>query len=108
MAGSIALSDNTTGPLYLLYSMLETAKEQYVQIVRVLFAAVFGFCISWIPHIVTGVLEFGFEISIPTVAQSIPDLFAFISAWINPIIYGIMNRAMRKEFVNILLCRKEG
>ena len=75
---------------------------------RVLFAAVFRFCISWIPHIATGVLEFGFEISIPTVAQSIPDLFAFISAWINPVIYGIMNRAMWKEFVNILLCRNEG
>ncbi len=83
-----------------------TIRAQEIKTCRVLFAAVFGFCISWIPSIVLTILEFGFEISIPTVARSIPMLFAFISAWINPIIYGVMNRAMRKEFQNILFCRK--
>ncbi len=81
-------------------------RAQEIKTCRVLFAAVFGFCISWIPFIASAVLHFGFGISIPTVAQSIRILFAFVSAWMNPKIYGFMNRAMRKEFQNILFCRK--
>ena len=73
---------------------------------RVLFVAVFGFCVSWMPGIVGHVLEFGFEISIPPALQWMPMFFACISAWINPIIYGVMNRAMRKEFKSILCCWK--
>ncbi|XP_078371335.1 histamine H2 receptor-like [Oculina patagonica] len=84
-----------------------TMRAQEIKTCRVLFAAVFGFCISWIPFIASAVLQFCFDISIPTTAKSIPVLFCFISAWINPIIYGVMNRAMRKEFQNILFCRKE-
>ena len=79
-------------------------RTQEIKTSRVLFVAVFGFCISWMPGIVLNVLEFGFEISIPSVLQSMPILFASISAWINPIIYGVMNRAMRKEFKKILCC----
>ena len=82
-------------------------RAQEIKICQVLFAAVFGFCTSWIPTITVTFLEFCFEMSIPTTAKSIPLLFSSLSAWINPIIYGVMNRAMRKEFQNILLCRKE-
>ncbi|XP_078371551.1 histamine H2 receptor-like [Oculina patagonica] len=81
-------------------------RAQEIKTCRVLFAAVFGFCISWIPSTTVIFLESALKISIPSVAQSIPVLFASISAWINPVIYGVMNRAMRKEFQNILLCRK--
>ena len=59
-------------------------RVQEIKTYRVLFAIVFGFCVSWIP----------FQM-----------LFPSISAWINPIIYGAMNRAIRKESQNILLCR---
>lgn len=82
-------------------------RVQEIKASRVLFAAVFSFCVSWIPSGALAVLEFGFEVTIPSVARSIPLLFASISAWINPVIYGVMNRAVRKEFVNVLFCRKE-
>ena len=78
---------------------------QEIKSCRVLFATVFGFCTTWFPWIPLIILERGFNISIPSVALSIPALSTSISTWINPVIYGVMNRAMRKEFQNILLCR---
>lgn len=74
---------------------------------RVLFATVFSFCVSWIPAGVLIILEYGFAVSIPSTARSIPFLFASTSAWINPVIYGVMNRAMHREYGNIIFCRKE-
>ena len=81
-------------------------RAQEIKTSRVLFAAVFGFCISWIPTNVVIILRSFFEKSIPTTVEAMPAMFSSISSWINPIIYGVMNRAMRKEFQNILLCRK--
>ena len=81
-------------------------RSHEIKACRVLFAAVFGFCIPWIPTTAIIFCESALEIPIPVVAQSIPPVFSSISAWINPIIYGVMNRAMRKEFQNILRCRK--
>ena len=78
---------------------------QEIKSCRVLFATVFGFCTTWFPWIPLIILERGFNISIPSIALSIPALSTSISTWINPVIYGVMNRAMRKEFQNILLCR---
>lgn len=84
-----------------------TRRAQEIKSSRVLFAAVLGFLICWIPLIVTFFLIFGFQVSIPSSAHSIYPIFSTFSTWINPIIYGVMNRAMRKEFRNILFCRKE-
>ena len=78
---------------------------QEIKSCRVLFATVFGFCTTWFPWICLSMLEYGFNISIPSVALSIAMLSTSISTWINPVIYGVMNRAMRREFQNILLCR---
>ena len=75
---------------------------------RVLLVTVIGFCVSWIPNIVVTSVEFGFGMIIPFGFQSTPMVFACVSAWINPIIYGVMNRAMQREFQNILLCGKDG
>ena len=75
---------------------------------RVLLGTVIGFCVSWIPNIVVTSVEFGFGMIIPFGFQSTPMVFACVSAWINPIIYGVMNQAMPREFQNILLCGKDG
>ena len=80
-------------------------RAQEIKSCRVLFATVFGFCTSWFSWICLLMLEHGFNISIPSVALSIAMLLTSISTWINPVIYGVMNRAMRREFQNILLCR---
>lgn len=82
-------------------------RAQEIKTSRVLFAAVFGYFICWTPFIVFLILEYGFLVPISSFAQPIYPLLFSISAWINPIIYGVMNRAMRKEFQNILLCRKD-
>ena len=69
---------------------------------RVMFATVLGSYLNWIPSIVISILNFGFQVYIPDTAHLICLLLMTISAWINPIIYGVMNQAMRKEFRNIL------
>ena len=71
---------------------------------RVLLVTVTGFCVSWIPNIMVTIVKFGVGMTIPSVFQSTPMVFVCVSAWINPIIYGVMNRAMQREFQNILLC----
>lgn len=80
---------------------------QEIKTSRILFSALFGYCICWIPFIVILILQFGFQMSIPHYARPIYPLFSAISSWINPIIYGFMNRSMRKEFRNALFCRKD-
>ena len=99
------------------YSALFTKKKTVLSILsiraqdikasRLLFAAVLGFFVCWTPLSVSFLLGFGWGIFIPPVAQSIFTFLSTFSAWINPIIYGAMNRAMRKEFGKILFCRKE-
>ena len=78
-----------------------TRAEEY-RTCRILFASVIGFCVCWLPLSV-------FEILVRWVNQpalSVPSMFAYASAWINPLMYGAMNRSMRKEFLKILRCRK--
>lgn len=82
-----------------------TAQEMKTS--RVLFVAVLGFCICWIPLIIVLFLVFGCNLSISPIAQCIFMLFTSFSSWINPIIFGVLNRAMRKEFRSILCCQKE-
>lgn len=84
-----------------------TLTAQEIKTSRVLFAALFGYCVCWIPFIVILILQFGFQVSIPPYARPIYPLFSAISSWINPIIYGFMNRSMRREFRNTLFCRKD-
>ena len=77
-------------------------RAQEIKSCRVLFAAVFGYFICWSPFIINSILEYGFQLSIPSSVQAFWPLFTSVSAWINPVIYGALNRAMRKEFQNLL------
>ncbi|XP_020617603.1 muscarinic acetylcholine receptor gar-3-like [Orbicella faveolata] len=81
---------------------------QEIKASRVLFAAVVGFFVCWTPAIVTFLFEFGFLITVPPIVHSLYPTLCSFSSLINPVIYGVMNRAMRKEFENILFCRKDG
>ncbi|XP_078346923.1 melatonin receptor type 1A-like [Oculina patagonica] len=84
-----------------------TTRAEEVRTSRVLFAAVVGFCICWLPTNIIGIFKTGIHLPLPSYAFTIYPMFAFASSWINPIIYGVMNRAMRREFLKILGCRKE-
>ena len=83
-------------------------RAQEIKASRVLFAAVVGFCVCWTPAIVTFLFEFGFLITVPSIVHSLYPTLGSFSSLINPFIYGVMNRAMRKEFKNVLFCRNEG
>ena len=65
---------------------------------RVLLVTVTGFCVSWIPDIIVTIVKFGVGMTIPSGFKSTQVVFVCVSASINPIIYGVMNRAMQKEF----------
>ena len=105
-------SDNTT-PLFFLFLQVSNVQQgthisaQKIKASRVLFAALFGYCIWWIPFIVILILHFGFQVPIRYYAKPINPLFSAISSWINPIIYAFINRSMRKEFRNTLFCGKD-
>ena len=88
-------------------SCSERSRAQEIKNSGVLFAAILGFAVCWTPVIVMFFLMSSFQVSIPVSAYSIYPIFSTFSAWINPIIYGVMNRSMRKEFRNILICRKK-
>ena len=70
-------------------------------------AAVVAFCICWIPATTVVTLEKLAHQGVPPVWQSIHTLSSACSSWINPIIYGAMNRAMRKEFLKVIRCGKD-
>ena len=78
-----------------------TLNAYEIQASRVLLAAVIAFCVCWIPTILTNTIK-----RVPLFWQSFSTLAASCSSWINPIIYGFMNRAMRNEFLKLLRCRK--
>lgn len=82
-------------------------RAEEIRTSRVLFAAVVGFSICWLPTNIIGVLNKGLHLPLPPFALTIYPMFAFASSWINPIIYGVMNRAMRKEVLKMLGSRKE-
>ncbi|KAJ7323089.1 hypothetical protein OS493_032660 [Desmophyllum pertusum] len=110
MVVSIALSDNTTLSSSLHYKKQTghgTISAQDIKTSRLLFATVLVFFVCWTPFPVMLILEFAFKSSISSSKQSIYPLFSSTSSWINPVIYGVMNRAMRKEFRDILFCRKQ-
>ena len=84
----------------------EKRRAEEVRTCRILFAAVVGACSCWLPTIVIFILEYGFQTRLPSTIALLRVLFGSFSSFINPIIYGVMNRAMRKEMLNILFCRR--
>ena len=84
-----------------------SARAQEIQASRVLLAAVVAFCFSWISATIVIILENVVHPTIPPFWQSLHTLTAACSSWINPVIYGVMNRAMRIEFLKLLHCRNE-
>ena len=75
-----------------------------INITRTLFVVLLGFSVCWIPiFVITGVHLFGIGKSSRFLHMTYSILGA-LSCAINPLIYGIMNRAFRREFLGILTC----
>ncbi|CAH3191717.1 unnamed protein product, partial [Porites evermanni] len=88
---------------FLVIPFLQQANSQRAMVSKheiqgswILLAAVVAFCICWIPATTVVILEKLAHRGIPPFWQSIHTLSSACSSWINPIIYGAMNRAMRK------------
>ena len=84
-----------------------TVSPHEIQASRVLLATVLGFGICFIPLTVVRILNKCAQSRLPSYWLSYSTLATFFSAWINPVIYGVMNRAMRKEFLKFLQCRRK-
>ena len=78
-----------------------------IQASRVLLTTVVGFDVCWIPLTVVRILNAYAHWPIPSYWVPYATLFAFFSSWINPVIYGVTNRTMRKESLKLLQCRNQ-
>ena len=85
----------------------ETVSVQDIQASRVLLAAVIAFAVCWIPATIIMMLQQVATVNVPSFWQSFHTFSAFCSSWINPVVYGVMSRALRSEFMKLLRCRKE-
>lgn len=78
-----------------------------IKISKLLFMTVLGFAICWMPSLVIITMD---RISPDTTPPRRRTLLCtylnYLSAALNPLIYGVMNRSFRAEYKRILLCRK--
>ena len=78
-----------------------------IKLSKSLFAIVFAFMICWIPFWVIVVLRrFRLVATMPRSVELFCMFFLYLSNTINPFIYAGMNPVFRKEFQNVLLCRR--
>lgn len=84
-------------------SSLHFSAEE-IKTTRVLFITVAGFCLCWTPLTFLAIIWYAAKFPLPLILVNSFALCSASSSFINPIIYGIMNRAMRKEFTKILCC----
>ena len=75
-----------------------------IQASRVLLSAVLTFCICWIPTTIVSSLERVAQVNVPSFWQSFDTLGFASSSWINPIVYTVMSRAMRKAVIKLIRC----
>ena len=85
-----------------------TITVEEIKISKVLFATVLGFGLCWVPSMLIITLDRTVDGPLnPTRRVTLLGTFlAFLSCAINPVIYGVMNRAFRAEYKRIILCRE--
>ncbi|XP_078371339.1 melatonin receptor type 1A-like [Oculina patagonica] len=104
---AIRLHNTAVNPSLQAATSQRTVSAHEIQASRVLLAAVIGFGVCWIPMTVIRAINIYAHSPLPSFWLSYSTLFAFFSSWINPIIYGVMNRAMRREFLKLLRCGRK-
>ena len=73
-----------------------------LKLTRSLFVVVGSFIVCYTPYIVVSSLEVVFELSLPRQLYFFTSLMVFVASCVNPLIYGVMNREFRKEFLKIV------
>lgn len=76
-----------------------------IVVTRTVFAIVLAFFLCWIPCIVIDLVDIMRDDWFDRRVYLAYTYFAYTSSAINPIIYGIMNRSFRVEYLKLLRCR---
>lgn len=78
-----------------------------IKISKLLFMTVLGFAICWIPSLIIITMDrVATDTTPPRPRTLLCTYLNYLSAVLNPFIYGVMNRSFRAEYKRILLCRK--
>lgn len=79
---------------------------QEIKITWVVFAVVMGYILTWFPFIFIAIIFSIKKFDVPRQVALILTYAGPCSNAINPLIYGVLNPAFRKEFAIILRCRQ--
>ncbi|KAL9962329.1 hypothetical protein ACROYT_G031420 [Oculina patagonica] len=82
-----------------------TCRVDEVNATKMVFAIITVYCLLWIPVCIIGAL-YVCDIVLPRWTHLMYDYLLFITTATNPLIYGLMNKAFRDEYVRILKCKK--
>lgn len=78
-----------------------------IKISKLLFMTVLGFAICWLPSLIIITMDrVATDTTPPRTRTLLCTYLNYLSAVLNPFIYGVMNRSFRAEYKRILLCRK--
>ena len=76
--------------------------QEELKLTRSLFVVVGSFIVCYTPYVVVSSLDVLFELSLPRQSYFFTSFMVFVESCVNPLIYGVMNREFRKEFLKIV------
>ena len=82
-----------------------TCRVDEINATKMVFAIITVNCLLWIPVCIIGAL-YVCDIVLPRWTHLMYDYLLFITTATNPLIYGLMNKAFRDEYVRIMKCEK--
>lgn len=82
-----------------------TCRVDEINATKMVFAIITVNCLLWIPVCIIGAL-YVCDIALPRWTHLMYDYLLFITTATNPLIYGLMNKAFRDEYVRIMKCEK--
>ena len=82
-----------------------TGRVDEINATKMVFAIITVNCLLWIPVCIIGAL-YVCDIVLPRWTHLMYDYLLFITTATNPLIYGLMNKAFRDEYVRIMKCEK--
>ena len=83
----------------------QSANVQDIRVYKILLVTVVGFLSLWLPSQIIFLMSF--YIALPRQLKLFATFLIYSSSFINPFIYGFMNRSFRNEFKNFLILKKK-
>ena len=84
---------------------ISSVHVEEVKVARTIFVVVVFFNLCWIPVLTVNVLDYLFQRWIfPTEIYIVYTLLATLSSAVNPLIYGVMNKSFRTNYLKVLRC----